>query len=205
MGGIFWRRRHAVPRLIIFLIREDLLEGHKGLPTSTRQRIRTLTQVFLSGLTAKKSAGSTKDLWKSSSTLQHLLTTLEWAIASGESLVGSFVPSYLKAGCFRCWRGWIRRLTKEKTTWSPVIPLFLDVAMASRRHLTWPPPCPVLIQHARTWGRQEFSLEVEIQSSRHETRNFSTRLLYPRDYKICTCPKFQDRVSTNIPRQQRVW
>ena len=34
----------------------------------------------------------------------------------GDILVGSFVPSYLKAGCFRCWRGWTRLLTNEKTT-----------------------------------------------------------------------------------------
>ena len=62
---------------------------------------QTLTQVFSGGLTAEKSAGSTKDLSKLSSTLHHLLTTSERAIASGESLVGSCVPSYLKVGCFR--------------------------------------------------------------------------------------------------------
>ena len=61
----------------------------------------TLTQVFSGGLTAEKSVGSTKDLSKLSCTLQHLLITSECAIVSGESLVVSLVPSYLKAGCFR--------------------------------------------------------------------------------------------------------
>ena len=116
----------------------------KGLPTSTQQCFLTLTQVFSGGLTAEKSAGNPKALLKWSSTLQHLLTTSARDVASGVSLVGSFTPSYMKAGCFRRYRGWIRRLTKEKTTWSPVIPLLLDVAKASRRHLTWPPPGPVL-------------------------------------------------------------
>ena len=68
----------------------------KYLSTSTRQCFSTLTQVFSGGLTAEKSAGSTKDVSKLSSTLQHLLTTSERAIASGESMVGSCVPSYLK-------------------------------------------------------------------------------------------------------------
>ena len=112
----------------------------------------TLTQVFSGGLTTEKSDGSIKDLLKLSSTLQHLLITPEWAIASGESLVGYLVPSYLKAGCFRYWRGWIRRLTKEKTTWSPVTPLFLNFAMAPRIHSTCLPLGHVLDQLAWTWG-----------------------------------------------------
>ena len=73
----------------------------KGFLASTRQYFLTLTQVFSGRLIAEKSAGSTNDLSKSSSTLQHPLTTSERDIASGESLVGSLIPSYLKAGCFR--------------------------------------------------------------------------------------------------------
>ena len=49
-------------------------------------------------------------------------------------------------------------------------------------------------------GRQEFFQEVEIQSSRHVTRNFSTRLLYPLAYKISTRLGFQDGVPIHIPR-----
>ena len=80
----------------------------KGLPTSTQQCFLTLTQVFSGGLTAEKSAGNTKALSKWSSTLQHLLTTSARDIASGVSLVGSFTPSYMKVGCFRHCRDWIR-------------------------------------------------------------------------------------------------
>jgi len=66
---------------------------------------KMLTQEFSGGFPAQKSAGSIKDSSKLLSSLQHLLTTSERAIDSGENLVGSFLPSYLKAGCFRCCRG----------------------------------------------------------------------------------------------------
>ena len=128
------------------------------------------THAFSGGLFAKKSVGSFKDLSKLSSTLQHLLTTSDWAI--GDILVGSCAPSYLKAGCFRCWRGWTRRLTKEKTTWSLVIPLFFKWAMAFRMQSTCSPPGPLLDQLSRTWGPQEFFLGGEIRSFQHETRIF---------------------------------
>ena len=137
--------RHAVPCLIILLQKwQGFVRWLKTSSTSTRQYFSALTLVFSGGLAAQKSAGSFKDLSKLSSTLQHHLIPSEWAIASGDSLVGSFVPSYLKAECFRCWRGWIRRLTKENTTWSPVTPLFFQFAMALRMHSTCLPPGPVL-------------------------------------------------------------
>ena len=110
------------------------------------------THAFLGGLFAQKSVGSFKDLSKLSSTLQHLLTTSDWAIGSGDILVGSCVPSYLKAGCFQSWRGWTRRLTKDKTTWSLVIPLFFQIAMALRMHSTCLPPGPLLDQFSWIWG-----------------------------------------------------
>ena len=49
-------------------------------------------------------------------------------------------------------------------------------------------------------GRQEFSQEVEIQSSRHETRNFSTQLLYQMVDRIGTHLDFQDGVLTHTLR-----
>ena len=162
-----------------------------------------LTQEFSGIIFAQKSAGRVKDSSKLSSTLQHLLTTSEPAIVSRVNLVGSFVPSYLKAGCFRCCKGCIRRLTKENTTWFPVIPFFFSVARASRRHVTWLSPGPIQVQFAWTWGRQEFSQEVEIQSFRHETRNFSTRFLYQMVDKISTCLGSQDGVLTHIHRRRR--
>ena len=88
----------------------------KTLITSTRRCFSTLTHAFSGGFLAQKSIGSFKDLSKLSSTLQHLLITSECTIGSGDILVASFIPSYLKDGCCRCCRGWIRRLTKEKTT-----------------------------------------------------------------------------------------
>ena len=146
-SSIYWGWRHIVPCLIIFLQkRQEFVRRSKTLSTSTWQHFSTLTLVFSGGLAGQKSAGSFKDLSKLSSTLQHLLIASEWAIASGDSLVGSFVPSYLMAGCFRCWRGWTRRLAKEKTTWSPVTPLFFQFAMAPRMHSTCLPPGPVLDQ-----------------------------------------------------------
>ena len=146
-------RRHAIPGLIILLQkRQGLVRRLQTLFKSTRQYFSALTLVFSGGLAAQKSTGSFKDLSKLSSTLQHLLVTSDWAIASGDILVGSFVPSYLKAGCFRCWRGWIRRLTKEKTTWSPITPLFFQLAMALRMHSTCLPPGPILDQFSWTWG-----------------------------------------------------
>ena len=53
-------------------------------------------------------------------------------------------------------------------------------------------------------GRHEFSQEVEIQSSRHETRNFSTRLLYPLDHKLSTRLVSPDEVLIHIRQQRRV-
>jgi len=74
------------------------------------------------------------------------------AIGSGDILVASEVPSYRKAGCCRCWRGCSRRLTKEKTTWSLVTPLFLIVAITRRMISTCLPPGPLLDQLSWTWG-----------------------------------------------------
>ena len=165
---------------------------------------KTRTQAFSGGFCAEKSVGIVKDLSKLSTTLQHLLITSDWAIGSGDILVGSFVPSYRKAGCCRCWRGWIRRLKKEKTTWSPVTPLFLKLAMARRMHSTCLPPGPLLDQFSWTWGRQELFLGVEIQNSRHETRIFSTRFLYPMDHKLSTRPGFQGKVLVHIHQQRKV-
>ena len=116
---------------------------------------KTHTHAFSGGFCAQKSDGSAKDLSKLSSTLQHLLTTSDWAIGSGDILVGSCVPSYLKAGCFRSWRGWTRRLIKEKTTWSLVTPLFLIVAITRRMISTCLPPGPLLDQLSWTWGLWE--------------------------------------------------
>ena len=87
----------------------------KTLITSTRRCFSTLTHEFYGGFLAQKSIGSFNDLSKLSSTLQHLLITSDSAIGSGDILVASSNPSYLKDGCCRCSRGWIRRLTKEKT------------------------------------------------------------------------------------------
>jgi hypothetical protein len=101
---------------------------------------------------AQKSVGSFKDLSKLSSTLQYLLITSECAIGYGDILVASSIPSYLKDGCCRCCRDGIRRLTKEKTTWSPVTPLFFTCAMTLRRHSTCWPPDPILVQFSWTWG-----------------------------------------------------
>ena len=53
-------------------------------------------------------------------------------------------------------------------------------------------------------GRQEFSQEVEIQSSRHETRNFSTQLLYQMVDRIGTRLDFQDGVLTHTLRRWQV-
>ena len=138
-SSIFWKWWHAIPCLVIFLhMMQEFIKRLKTLSTSTRQHSsNSYLDLFRA---AEKSADSFRDLSKLSSTLQHLLTASEWAIASGESLVGSFVPSYRKAGCFRCWRGWIQRLTKEKTTWSPVTPLFLKLALDlfATGSCTWP-------------------------------------------------------------------
>jgi len=107
MGAIIWRQWHAVPHLIIPLQKGGFIRLAKCLLTCTRGCLLTLTQVFSGGLTAEKSAGSAKELSKWSSTLQHLLITSTRDIASRVNLVGSFTPSYLKAGCFRRYRGWI--------------------------------------------------------------------------------------------------
>ena len=166
---------------------------------------KTRTQAFSGGFCAEKSVRSVKNLSKLLSTLQHLLTTSDWAIGSGDILVGSCVPSYLKAGCFRSWRGWTPRLTNEKTTWSLVTPLFFKWAMAFRMHSTCSPPGPLLDQFFGLGGHEEFFLEVEIQSSRHETRIFSTRLLYPLDHKPSTRLGSQDGVLIHNHRQRQVW
>ena len=83
-------------------------EKIKTLITSTRRCFSTLTHAFSGGFLAQKSIGSFKDLSKLSSTLQHLLITSECAIGSGDILVASSIPSYLKDGCCRRCRGWIR-------------------------------------------------------------------------------------------------
>ena len=114
--------------------------------------LKTHTHAFSGGFCAQKSVGSLKDLSKLSSTLQHLLTTSDWAIGSGDILVESCVPSYLKAGCFRRWSGCIRRLINEKTTWSPVTPLFLIMAITRRMISTCLLPGPLLDQLSWTWG-----------------------------------------------------
>ena len=110
------------------------------------------TQAFSGGFCAEKSVGSVKDLSKLSSTLQHLFITSDWAIDAEDILVGSCVPSYLKAGCFRNWRGCIQRPINEKTTWSPVTPFFLIMAIARRMVSTCLPPGPLLDQLSWTWG-----------------------------------------------------
>ena len=110
------------------------------------------TQAFSRGFCAEKSVGSVKDLSKLSSTLQHLFIISDWAIGSGDILVGSCVPSYLKTGYFRSWRGYVQRLIKEKTTWSPVTPFFLPMAIARRMASTCLPPGPLLDQLSWTCG-----------------------------------------------------
>ena len=101
---------------------------------------KTRTQAFSGGFCAEKSVESVKDLSKLSSTLLHLFTTSDWAIGSEDILVGSSMPSYLKAGCFRSWRGCVRRLINEKTTWSSVTHFFLIMATARRMASTCLPP-----------------------------------------------------------------
>ena len=54
-------------------------------------------------------------------------------------------------------------------------------------------------------GHQELFLEVEIQSSRHETRISSTRVLYPLDHTLSTHPEFQGGVLVHIRRRRQVW
>ena len=92
----------AVPCFIIILQKSGFIRISKGFSCKYS---KILTQEFSGGFPAQKSAGSIKDSSKLLSSLQHLLTTSERAIDSGENLVGSFLPSYLKAGCFRCCRG----------------------------------------------------------------------------------------------------
>ena len=100
MGGTIRRRWHAVPCLIILLQKRRFTIIANGLLTSTQRCLLILTQVFSGGLTTEKSAGSTKELSNWSSTLQHHLTISARDIASRVNLVGSFMPSYRKAGCF---------------------------------------------------------------------------------------------------------
>ena len=54
-------------------------------------------------------------------------------------------------------------------------------------------------------GHQELFLEVEIQSSRHETRISSTRVLYPLDHTLSTHPESQGGVSGHIRQRGKVW
>ena len=163
------------------------------------------TQTFSGGLCAEKSFGSVKDLSKLSSTLQHLLITSDWAIGSGDILVGSFVPSYLKAGCCRSWRGCVRWPINEKTTWSPVTPFFLTMTITRRMASTCLPPGPLLDQLSWTWGALESFLEVGIQSSQHGTRISSIQLLDPPDHKPSTRLGSQGGVPIHIPRRWWDW
>ena len=110
------------------------------------------TQAFSGGFCDEKSVGSVKDLSKLSSTFQNLFITSDWANGSEDILVGSCVSSYLKARCFRSWRGCIRRLIIEKTTWSSMTPFFLTMAIARRMASTCLPPGPLLDQFSWTWG-----------------------------------------------------
>ena len=110
------------------------------------------TQAFSGRFRAEKSVGSVKDLSKLSSTLQHLFITSDYTNSSDDILVGSCVPSYLKAGCFRSWRGCVQWPINEKTTWSPVTPFFLVMAIARRMVSTCLPPGPLLDQLSWTWG-----------------------------------------------------
>ena len=164
------------------------------------------TQAFSGGFCAEKSVGSVKDLSKLSSTLQHLFITSDWAIGSGDILVGSCVPSYLKARCFRSWRGCVRRLINEKTTWSPVTPFFLIMAIARRMASTCLPPGPLLDQLSWTWGghKQSF-MEERIQSFQHGTRISSIRLLDLMVHKPSTRLGSQGGVPIHIPRRRRDW
>ena len=146
-----------------------------------------------------------KDLSKLSSTLQHLFITSDWAIGSGAILVGSCVPSYLKTGCFRSWRGCVRRLINEKTIWSPVTLFFLTMAIARRMASTCLPPIPYLTNFLGFAGHQQSFLEVEIQSSRHGTRTSSIWLPYSPDHKSSTRFGFQDGVPIHIPQRRRDW
>ena len=165
--------------------------------------LTTSTHAFSRGFCAQKSVGSFKYMSKLSSTLQHLLSTSDWAMGSGDILVGSCMPSYLKAGCFRSWRGWTRRLIKEKTTRSLVTPLFLTVAITRRMLSTCLPPGPLLDQLSWTWGRQQFFLEVGIQSSQHGTRTSFIPLLYLLDHKLSTHFESQDGVPIHILRRRQ--
>ena len=54
-------------------------------------------------------------------------------------------------------------------------------------------------------GRQELFLEVEIQSSRQETRISSTRFFYPLDHTPSTRPEFQGGVLVHIRQRRQVW
>ena len=125
---------------------------------------KTRTQAFSGGFCAERSVGSLKDLSKLSSTLQHLFITSDWAIGSGDILVGSCVPSYLKAGCFHSWRGCVWRPINEKATWSPVTPFFLTMAI----HEEWLQLACHQVLYLASFlglaGHQQSFLEVEIQS-----------------------------------------
>ena len=52
---------------------------------------------------------------------------------------------------------------------------------------------------------QELFLEVEIRSSRYETRIFSTRFLYPLDHKISTRLGSQDGALIHTPTLDGGW
>ena len=63
------------------------------------------------------------------------------------------------------------------------------------------PPGPILDQFSWTWGCQELFLEVEIQSSRRETRISSIQFHYPLDHKLSTRPESQDKILVHIRQQ----
>ena len=163
------------------------------------------TQAFSGGFCAEKSVGSVKDLSKLSSTLQHLFITSDWAIGSEDILVGSCVPSYLKAGFFRNWRGYIRRLINEKTTWSPVTPFFLIMAIARRMASTCLSPGPLLDQLSWTWGTPVVLSGSGDSKFPTWNRISSIRLLDPPDHKPSTRLGSQGGVPIHIPRRRRDW
>ena len=61
--------------------------------------------------------------------------------------------------------------------------------------------CPVFLDLG---GHQELFLEEEIQSSQHETRISSTRVLYPLDHMLSTRTEFHGGVLVHIRQQRQV-
>jgi len=167
---------------------------------------KTRTQAFSGGFCAQKRIGSVKDLSKLSSTLQHLLITSDWDIGSGDIRVGSCLPSYLKAGCFRSWRCCTRRLTNEKTTWSPVTPLFLTVAITWRMASTCLPPGPLLDQLSWILGAPAILSGSGVSKFPTWNQNFFHSAPFPPlDHKPSTRLGFQAGVPIHIPWRRRDW